>query len=165
MNHVMIDIEALGLTPGSAIVQIAAQAFDPATGELGSAIDIHIRPQAPFTLDPETLTWHAKGGSYPPAQGTLEIAPMLAIFQLKQWAKDLNQVEAWWAWGATYDFPLLAALFAAYHEPPPWHYWQARCARTVFNTLLPGAKSTPKPHDAAKDVAIQIRDLLTALSK
>lgn len=165
-THIMLDIEALGLVPGSAIFQLAAQAFNPSTGELGSSIDLLIRPEFPFTIDPETLQWHLDQGTYPLSlERNIDATnPVLALFYFEQWLRNVGTVEAWWAWGATYDFPLLAALFTANQKPTPWKYWQARCARTIFNTLLPSTKATPKPHNAAQDVVIQIHDLLTALS-
>lgn len=45
MNNIMIDIETLGRKNTSVIVQIAAVAFDPFTGETGAEFCVNISPE------------------------------------------------------------------------------------------------------------------------
>ena len=162
--HLMLDIEALGLKPGAALTELAAQYFNPYTGTVGPAIRLLIKVQSPFTIDPDTLAWHEEQGTYPRAeeQEALATPPATAVFAFDQFLKQHRKPDVFWSWGSTYDFPLLEALYQATLQPSPWNYWQAQCARTVFKTLLPFSKPTPKPHAAAQDVAIQIKDLTTA---
>lgn len=163
-RHLMLDIEALGLRPGCAVIQIAAQYFDPYEGTSGPAFNIHIKAQSPFTIDPATLEWHCEKGTFPRMVETeaLAVPPVLAIFALNQFIRAHGKPGVWWAWGATYDFTILGAVYEQYNQETPWEYWQAQCARTVFKTLLPLATPEEKPHDAAQDVAVQIKDLTRA---
>lgn len=160
----MLDIEGLGKNAGNAILQIAAQYFNPYTGSIGAAFNIHVAVQSPFTIDPETLAWHEKQGTYPRTKEIESVAkpPATALFLFDQWIKEHRAPDVYWSWGTTYDFIVLGGAYEFYFQKSPWQYWQAQCARTVFKTLLPLTKPTPKPHDAAQDVLIQIKDLITA---
>jgi len=64
-THILIDIEALGLRAGAAIIELSACAFCPETGKTGEVLELLIEPQFPFTADLDTLAWHAKKGSWP----------------------------------------------------------------------------------------------------
>jgi len=162
--HLMLDIEALGLKPGAALTELAAQYFNPYTGTVGPAIQLLIKVQSPFLIDPEAAAWHEDKGTYPRTEEdeALAIPPATAAFAFDQFLKAHGKPDIFWAWGSTYDFPLLESLYQATLQPSPWNYWQAQCARTAFKTLLPLTEPTPKPHNAASDVAIQIKDLTTA---
>jgi len=164
--HLMLDIEALGLKPGAAITEIAAQYFNPYTETLGPAIQILVKVQSPFLIDPETLAWHEEEGTYPrdEEQEALAKPPALALFAFDQFLKQHGRPDVFWSWGSTYDFPLMEAVYQATQplSGAPWQYWQAQCARTAFKTLLPLTPPTPKIHNAAADVTIQIKDLTTA---
>jgi len=162
--HLMLDIEALGNKPGAALTELAAQYFNPHTGTVGPAINMDIRVQSPFHIDPETLAWHEEKGTYPrdAEKEALALPPALAVFTFDQFLKQHGRPDVFWSWGSTYDFPLLEALYQATLQPAPWQYWQAQCARTAFKTLLPFTPPTPKIHNAAADVTIQIKDLTTA---
>ena len=162
--HLMLDIEALGRRPGCAVIQIAAQYFNPFEGTTGPAFNSHVKAQSPFTIDPSTLAWHKEKGTFPREEEieALSVPPVLALFNLDQFVRAYGKPAVWWAWGATYDFPILGAIYEQYNQETPWQYWQAQCARTAFKTLLPLDKPEPKPHDAAKDVSAQIKDLIRA---
>lgn len=162
--HLMLDIEALGNKPGAALTELAAQYFNPYTGTVGPAIHLLIKVQSPFVIDPETLAWHEDKGTYPrdEKQEAFSLRPATAVFTFDQFLKQHGKPDVFWSWGSTYDFPLLEALYQATLQPAPWSYWQAQCARTAFKTLLPLTPPTPKIHNAAADVTIQIKDLTTA---
>lgn len=161
-THLMIDIEALGLRPGAAVIQLSAQFFDPTTGDLGTAFNTFIKPKFPFTVDPETLDWHKEKGTYPHEHQ--ELPTVCALFEFGKFLSSQPSPSVFWSWGSTYDFPLLQAVYDAHHLEAPWKYYQCQCARTVFKTILGiDAVPTSKPHDAAEDVRIQIKDLMLAL--
>jgi hypothetical protein len=162
--HLMLDIEALGLKPGAAITELAAQYFNPYTGTVGQTYNFLIKVQSPFHIDPETLAWHEEKGTYPrdEEEEAKAIPPALAVFTFDQFLKQHGRPDVFWSWGSTYDFPLLEELYQATLQTAPWLYWQAQCARTAYKTLLPFTPPTPKIHTAAADVTIQIKDLTAA---
>lgn len=163
MNDLFLDIEALGLRAGAAVIQIGAVTFDPTTGLTGPE-EFHAYVQALPTdhIDPETLDWHAKQGSYPHPAGVTAWLPSLALGDFRDWVQA-REFGAVWSWGSTYDFPLLEAAFRNHlGEPPPWNYWQAQCARTVWNLAFPGVKHAPRPHHALQDCFAGVRDLYAA---
>lgn len=162
-KHVLLDIEALGLRPGSAIIELAAVEFFPETGWIGTGFEAMIEPQAPFTADLETLAWHGKQGTWPRpfAEGSHSIGSALVAFE--DWIVSLDDVAVFWAWGATYDFPLLTAAYDFTGTPQPWEYWQQRCARTVWQTAFGDRKHGPRPHRAIDDAKAAAVDLMAAM--
>lgn len=164
-KHILLDIEALGLRPGCAIIELAAVEFFPEKGWVGTGFEVMIEPQAPFSSDLETLAWHAKQGTWPRpfAEATHSIGSALADFG--GWVRRLGEVEAFWAWGATYDFPLLEAAYDFAGESEPWKYWQTRCARTVWQTAFGDQKHGPRPHNALEDAKAAAVDLMAAMDE
>ena len=163
-THILIDIEALGRRPGAAIIELAAVEFFPETGEVGEGFEAIIEPQAPFTADLETLEWHAKKGTWPRefVEGSHSLGEALWAFE--DWLGRLDdEAEAFWAWGATYDFPLMGAAYDFTGNRPPWKYWQQRCARTVWQTAFGDRKHGPRPHQALADATAAAVDLMAAM--
>ena len=176
MKDLLIDIEALGLRPGSAIIQLAALAFDSATGETGDSIQLYIQPekQDPWHADLDTLKWHRKQGTFPHPPEISEFIALPAgeaIDCFLSFLADLgdagHEVETVWAWGATYDFPLLDPYWERYATggEAPWAYYIPRCARTVWQVAFPGVKHAPRPHNALDDCKAAVADLCAALAK
>lgn len=163
--NVMLDLEALGLRPGCAIVEIGAVAFDLATGKTGETLHLHLAVTTPFWVDLQTLQWHGQKGTWPPPPGTFLVTPDEAADALTRFIFDLGTIDNVWSWGSTYDFPLLDALWQHTGTPCPWHYFQQCCARTVWRTVFgPDARRPPRTHDALNDCRNAISDLHAALS-
>lgn len=163
-THILIDIEALGLRPGCAIIELAAVEFFPETGEIGEEFEVMIEPQAPFTADLETLEWHGKQGTWPRPLADVVESLGSALWAFEDWLGRLDdEVEAFWAWGATYDFPLLDAAYVFSGNAPPWKYWQQRCARTVWQTAFGDRKHGKRPHKALEDAKAAAVDLMAAM--
>jgi len=164
-THILIDIEALGTRPGSAIIELGAVAFYPESGTIGETFETMIEPQAPFTADMETLEWHRKKGTWPRpfAEGSHSIGSALAQFET--WIRGCGEVETFWAWGATYDFPLLERAFDFVGNSPPWNYWEQRCARTVWQLAFGDRRHGPRPHRAVEDAKSAAVDLMEAIAK
>jgi len=162
-THILLDIEALGTRPGSAIFELGAVAFLPESGTIGETFEAMIEPQAPFTADMETLEWHRKKGTWPRpfAEGAHSIGSALAEFE--DWIGQCGQVEAFWAWGATYDFPLLAAAYDFSGFAAPWRYYEARCARTIWQLAFGDQRHAPRPHRAVEDATAAAVDLMEAM--
>jgi DNA polymerase III epsilon subunit-like protein len=162
-KHILLDIEALGTRPGSAIIELGAVEFFPDAGTLGRSFEAMIEPQAPFTADLETLAWHRKKGTWPRpfAEGSHAIGSALVKFE--DWLADGGEVEAFWAWGATYDFPLLTAAYDFTGTPQPWQYWQQRCARSAWQLAFGDRRPDPRPHRAVEDAKAAAVDLMAAI--
>ena len=165
-THILLDIEALGTRPGSAIIELGAVEFFPDAGTLGRSFEAMIEPQTPFTADLETLAWHGRKGTWPRpfAENTHAIGS--ALVEFADWIVLLDdEPEAFWAWGATYDFPLLTAAYDFTGIPQPWDYWQQRCARTVWQVAFGDRRHDPRPHRAVEDAKAAAVDLMAAISK
>lgn len=162
-KHVLIDIEALGLRPGSAIIELAAVEFFPETGWIGTGFEAMIEPQAPFTADLETLAWHGKQGTWPRpfAEGSHSIGSALADFG--EWVRGLGEIEEFWSWGSTYDFPLLDAGYDFAGFKQPWNHWEVSCARTIWKRAFGKRKHGPRPHRALDDAKAAAVDLMAAM--
>lgn len=162
-KHVMIDIEALGLRPGAGIFEIGAVEFFPEPGWVGASFEVMIEPKAPLTADVETLRWHAEQGTWP--RDVIGKDLRAGLEELNAWVRDLGEVDAFWSWGATYDFPLLTAAYEVSGIVPPWKYYNCRCARTVWQTAFGNRKHGGRPHRAQADALASAVDLNEALAQ
>jgi hypothetical protein len=167
MNDIMIDIEALALRPGAAIIRLAAATFDPWTGATGQEFDQRVIPEPPFIMDLQTYRWNIEHGNeidHPDA-----VSPAVAIHRFVIWLDQVAPVRrdrVLWSWGADYDFPLLVP-YLDIRGPDlemPWHFHQQRCARTVWKIAFPGQKSPGRPHDAIGDVRSTAVNVAEALA-
>lgn len=61
ITHVMLDLETMDVGPTAAVIEIAAQFFDPLTGQLGASfqemVDLKSCTQIGMTTDPGTIMW------------------------------------------------------------------------------------------------------------
>jgi exodeoxyribonuclease VIII len=162
----MIDIEALGLVPGSEIIELAAVLFDPATGKTGAEFFRRISPTGqPYHCDLDTLNWHRSKRSFPRDGAENHPTILFALADFLEWIENMPEAPAvYWSWGSTYDFPLLTFAFAASNQQAPWRYWQCQCARTIWNTAFPYTKTKPRTHNALQDCKDAAADLSAALN-
>ena len=163
-THILLDIESLGLRAGAAIIELSACAFCPETGKTGELFERLIEPQFPFTADLDTLAWHASKGSWPrfgAAEDFHAIGAALADFE--RWVAGFGTVDAFWSWGATYDFPLLQAAYDFSGVAVPWKYWQCRCARTVWQVAFGERPHAVRTHNALNDALDSAADLMEAM--
>lgn len=164
--HILLDIEALGVRPGSAIVQLGAVAFSPHTGEImGETFHRHILPHAQLHTELRTLHWHTERGTWPPAPPAAPVALEQALAEFSRWVEETGRPHTWWSWGSTYDFPLLDAACHVLGREGPWAYWQTACARTVWRMAFPFGKTAPRPHHALEDSIAAVKDLHQALGE
>jgi len=163
-HHILLDIEALGVRPGSAIVQLGAVAFSPRGGELiGEAFHRHILPHSQLHTELRTLHWHMERGTWPPAPPAEPVTLEQALAEFSRWVEETGRPHTWWSWGSTYDFPLLDAACHKLSREAPWAYWQTACARTVWRMAFPYGKTAPRPHHALEDSIAAVKDLHLAL--
>jgi len=168
----MIDLETLGLKPGSVVLAIGAVKFDPKNDPTGLQISlpknrlsicINIESSLAWkmSVDASTLYWWLKQSDE--ARAALAIMPTglpsaLAIFD------DFFKGSAFlWGHGAAFDPPMLAAAYNAISAETPWHYSNVRDTRTLF--ALTGSKvvqdETTK-HNALADAEAQAFAVLKA---
>lgn len=139
MNHVMIDLETLGTTQDSVILQIGAVVFDLATGDNFNSFNIHIDIQScldkGLKIDADTLKWWMTQDRYAiyevfkcPEETSLEVA-------LNRFAYFLSTVKAPiipWGNGSSFDLGILSTAFKKCGITLPWNFWNERDVRTLL---------------------------------
>jgi DNA polymerase III epsilon subunit-like protein len=156
---VMIDIETLGTTPGSAILSIGAVVFGP--DGLGDTFYAPILLQSctavDLTIDPNTIAWWMQQSDEARAAAFRTDADPIAdvLEQFTCWY-GLVGAERPWCHGATFDVPLLDAAYKACGMKAPWRFYDVRDTRTLYD--LAGVKvnrSTGTHHNALDDATAQ----------
>ena len=169
--HVMIDLETLSKRSDAAIVQVAALAFDPETGTTSRTFNGVIRNSG-GAFDVDTVAWwmqqaHASvlGAKLQDPDQTGDEREVLV--ELCQFFRLCGDVEAVWAHGATFDFPILESALARCGLSKPWHYRTPRDTRTLFAYApggMPKVETNPtREHDALYDCEVQVAQVCGAL--
>lgn len=133
MKHVMLDIETLGIRPGSAIIQIGAVDFDleQNLGE-GFKVNINHNLEPYLDVDPATVLWWKRQS--PEAKASVSAEPRLdlrtALSGFTSWF-DSVQGEFVWGNGATFDNVLVDCAYHACGMRKPWHFCNDRDMRTL----------------------------------
>lgn len=189
---VMLDLETLGVKPGSVIVSIAAVAFPREPGaefDLSRAphfyakLDLFPQIAAGMTIDKSTVIdfWQRE----PEAVGiiTRDVHvhnPATALAQLWKFvgamttSRDDSGPGLIWAQGQSFDFPLVHALHAAVGDlpgaPTLWPFWAERDTRSVYTMArMADPKFNPKdyrigvPHYGLDDCRSQVLALREAI--
>lgn len=158
--HLAIDVEALGGPPAGRIVEIGIVAFtvDVVVDELWLPVWWQ---SGSGEIDGPTLAWWF---SQPDLQlralDEHRLSLPDALSALCEWSEPhVSETSTVWAYGSTYDFPVLHAAFAAtrerrvaWREGPPWHFRQQRCARTARELLdRPTVERDHQRHHALED--------------
>lgn len=170
MNHVMFDLETLGLTPGSIILSIGAVFFDPETGKMGpefyANIDRASCEAAGLTADPKTEAWWREQS--PEARERLyeNQRPLGQVLdEFREWlGKDCDRL---WANDPNMDEVVLAAAYRAFGVDAPWHYRSPRSCRTIYDLAGVAAnRDVGVHHDAlvdSKNQAVAVHDAYVKL--
>jgi exodeoxyribonuclease VIII len=166
MKNVMVDLETLGLVPGSVILSIGAVVFD-AEG-LGNQFYqvVSVEDSEAFGLrrDPATMRWW--DAQSPEARKVLDDAYASDATDL--W-RSLSRFNAWlveqggavdsvylWGNGSNFDNVLLKAAYDACGMEPAWKFYQDRCFRTLKAMCPPfEAPRTGTYHNALDDAITQ----------
>lgn len=175
--HIMIDIEALGTTPGSAILSIGAVPFLPkAQFMAGPPFYAEIRQytclEVGLTEDPETVAWWKEQSDdvFELIQRTANCHPgpeplTSALTRFTKWLqKNQDKDTQVWCKGPSFDFAILAAAYRACGKSIPWQFRSERDMRTI--TALPFAteKISPlTPHHALHDAIAQAQQVAATL--
>lgn len=173
-NHIMLDLETLSTRKDAAIIQIAALAFDPVTGEHGPWFNAFIRDPSGH-LNVQTIAWWMQqkpaariGAAVADHNDGDTLNERAALQAFAEWL-GAAPVEALWSHGATFDIVLLENAYARQTppQPKPWSYRVERDTRTLY-ALAPGgmpavAQDPERTHDAAYDCEVQVQQVVGAL--
>lgn len=175
MTDVMLDLETLGLRPGSCLLSIGAVVFDPVAytldrqGAFYHRLSVVPQEAAGLAVDPATLKWWAQQSkeAYEAARDNAE-EPENVFRDFCDWYKGVGGSRIW-SNGSNFDIPLLEEAMKTFHIQPPWHYQAPRDVRTICD--LAGGKvgdfGSPNPlaHDALQDAIFQATETMLAYRK
>lgn len=177
--HVMVDLEALGVTPGYKILSIGAVVMTPQ----GPAREFYCaakrESQNRFGLRelPSTMEWWAKQS---PAAREAAFSNKEAVVvedalqRFSRWLVDValdpmtgeRRKVLVWGNGAGFDQPILSAVYTAVGYTTPWKYYNERCYRTLKSLyqevkfIEPGVK-----HHAFEDAKAQAEHAIKILNR
>lgn len=159
MRDIMIDIETLGTSPGSAIISIGAVAFDARTALIGDeyfvAISAESAVEAGLSINPKTVSWWMKQADAARAEafsGTASLIEGLSGLASMIFREDPERV---WAKPPMFDLTLLESAYGKLDLPTPWHYRTPRDLRTLLDLSGVEIEQTPNKHRALDDAIVQ----------
>lgn len=156
MQHVMIDIEALGGHPGGVILAIGAQEFDADSDALGtqfrSNISIKSSLKAGLVITEDTVKWWLTETSQAAREALYTPPPVPLPQALKALYAWWNRDWTLWAFPITFDVSLLHCAYVAINMPVPWKWTKVRDCRSLFD-LTPGYY--PIPDELRESVGIE----------
>ena len=171
--HVMIDIETLGMQPGSAILSIGAVIFDPRiiVGEsilqkFYVVVNTDSCTHIGLSVDPSTVAWWEQQS--PEAKMVLLLASSSATSRdvrqaLQYLANFIPENALVWSNGANFDQPLLDVAYNRCGQKLPWKYFNSRCYRTI-KSMCEDEKALRSvnelKHDALSDAVFQAQHLV-----
>ena len=164
-NRVMVDIETLGLEPGSAILSIGAVKFteNGLGDELYAEISLTSCQEAGLDIDAETLEWWLSQDSTVSniLTGGAQLEDTLDSFS--NWFPDGAEV---WANSPAFDCEHLEAAFEAVGMTEPWEYYDERDVRTLQSlTCAASLERNGDEHNALDDAKYQARAVPETLSR
>ena len=169
MTHVMLDMETLGVRPGSVIRSIGAVVFNPKTGELGDEFYANVTQasceKVGLTCDASTLIWWEQQSDAAKAALEVDQRPLMdVLFDFHNWWASAKG-EFIWSHGASFDEVLLGCAYRANKVEPPWKFWNVRCCRTVLalGNRTVGKDRTGTHHNALDDAKSQAKAVAAAL--
>lgn len=164
VDRVMIDIETLGLEPGSAIVSIGAVRFD--RDGLGDTFEASVNltscEEAGLEIDADTLEWWLGQGEAAREQLTGGDDLGDALADLRIWYRDADEV---WANSPSFDCEHLERAFDAVGVNAPWEFRDERCYRTLRSLTDVDVAWDGVEHDALDDAKYQATTAAEALAQ
>jgi exodeoxyribonuclease VIII len=168
-SHLMVDLETLGNRPGCQLASIGAVWFDPMADAYGDELYIPVKMERveKLHIDPDTVGWWMKQSDqarkvFQDSKAISHIEACLAFQEFVE--KGAGKNTYFWSHGASFDYPILAAVFQAlgFTMIPP--YWQSRCTRTVFDAAgldakreMDNLRGRGTHHNALDDARVQAK--------
>jgi hypothetical protein len=172
-TRIMLDLETLGTSPGSAILAIGAVKFGGGQilAEFYQRVNLKSCTQYDLKIDPDTVLWWLQQSDEARMEVTKEgrhLAMVLRSFG--EWVHTAQHAEMEgepevWGNGASFDNVLLAVAYDRIGITPPWKCHQnSRCYRTVKN-LYPDVQMerSGTHHNALDDARSQAMHLMAML--
>lgn len=159
----MIDIETLGLEPGSVILSIGAVKFDlDGLGEEWScSVDLESCQESGLQIDANTLEWWLSQESEVQHILTGGVPLTEALEQLSRFYGDCTEV---WANSPAFDCSHLEHAYDAVGIVQPWTYSEKRDVRTIVNLpVAPDMEQDGNEHDALDDARYQAKAVIATL--
>lgn len=154
-EHIMLDIETLGVGPNACIIAIGACTF---TKDRLLDNHIYLLPIWEGEMDYSTIEWWFKQTDEARLEVTLKAKVPLykALVDLVDYIGDKP------VWGNGVDFDNLIVTNACKRlGVKNWSYKQNRCFRTIKNVFAPMTYNKPViPHHAAYDAVAQAETLI-----
>lgn len=170
MENIMLDVETLGNTTNSAILQVAMVKFDE-EGNIGASLSIRIDTEEQLRLGAEktqsTLDWWQKTNPV-----LLESLMTEDLMSVDQAIAAINRFVGFndkiWC-HATFDLPILGNLYRLAGKRVPWSYKLNRDIRTLVDVACLDLSEydwvKEKTHDALDDCCFQIKYTTDAIKK
>lgn len=177
MNHVMIDIETLGVSVTSPVVSIGACFFDPMFGTIGQGFYERVDMASALscgTIEASTIEFWMTKAEQPARDALFDGERHIMPVTLKKLSEfflnaDADQVYVW-AKGPSFDIAILERLYALHLQRAPWHYRNVRDVRTVealaeeINPAWNHVEQVGTSHNALSDAIYQARCVSAAWS-
>jgi hypothetical protein len=169
MRDVMVDLETMGVEPGSAITSIGAVFFNPETGDMGSEfkvnINLHSSDEVGAIIDENTMDWWVKQ-SEAAQQGLADPKPIDlkdALFNFGAWLMQNHKDPYLWGNGVLFDNLFLRTAYKQVGWKCPWHFRNDRDVRTLvaigarLGIRYGDDKERLVHHDALDDAKYQVK--------
>lgn len=169
MTHIMLDLETLGTSPGCAILSIGAVEFNP-RGRTGAQFYVNVDRQTCFALgliqDPGTVAWWARQSQEAKDALLNDVQPVgHALMEFTKFFKGVGG-KLLWAHGATFDPPVLDAVYRAAGYNVPWQFWNVRDTRTLYDLAgIQPDRNQGVHHNALNDAIVQAEAAIMAYRK
>lgn len=135
-NHIMLDLETLGTSPGSVITSIGAVRFVN-TGwrsllrrsTFQRTVDIQSCIDAGLTVDADTIKWWMEQ----PDEARMQFQNTGQSLEgaLRSLARWMDKPDEIWGNGSDFDNSILASAYKTVGMPYPWKGLVHRCYRTI----------------------------------
>lgn len=181
MYDLSIDIETLGINPGSVVLSIGAVAFDRSKDVIATSESLHLalnvkeQVDAGLKIDPDTLSWWINDKAKQLSillQSTTKVVG--ALNQLTSFKHNFEAKHIW-ANSPDFDVVLIDALAKKFDFDLPWFYTANRCLRTIIDIAGLDKRAETKTlfeqcpfgnaHDARADAWVQARLIQKSLRK
>jgi len=172
-NNVMLDLETLGITPGSIVLSIGAVEFNETnlgqTFHMGIFVESSV--EAGMQCDASTAMWwisQSEEAQKAILNMTADAATLTSVLHRFSDAFPDWKSKRIWANGAAFDFPILAAAYKKVGMVIPWRYSNEMDMRTikgcVGKKVWDRLKEPPTvAHDGLADAISQARTLQKVL--
>lgn len=170
MEHLMLDLETLGLNENAVITQIGAIYFNPKTGVVGDTfirnIDIDNSIKEGHTIDADALLWWLRQ----PREDVSWIKDTVTISQaLHEYAIfTARKLSVVWC-HTTFDAPIIGSASKKHNVLLPYTYKNYRDIRTLMDLMEIDIKTLTlkkkKTHNALEDCMYQAEYVTIAMQR